>query len=99
MPVEPHLPGPTEAIRGIRRLELTDELEKLLRAAWKTGFRDDPDDSLLDAVAAALVNIGCSGAEGYERVMQIFGRLMVKYRDDEEKASALKTWIGQCRQN
>ena len=99
MPAELYLPGLTEAIRGIRRLELTDELEKLLRAAWKTGFRDDPDDSLLDAAAAALVNIGCSGEDGYERAVQIFGRLMEKYQGDEEKTSALKMWIRQCRQD
>ena len=98
MPVEPFLPGPTEAIRGIRRVELTDELEKLLRAAWKAGFRDDPDDSLLDAAATALVNIAGGGGYGYERVMQIFERLMVKYRDDEEKVAALKQWIRECRQ-
>lgn len=97
MPMELILPGPAEAIRGIRRLELTDELELLLRAAWKPGFRDDPDDSLVDAAAAALVHIAYNGEEGYERVMQVFERLMVKYREDEEKVSAINGWVGECR--
>lgn len=97
MPTELVLPGPTEAIRGIRRVELVDELELLLRAAWKPGFRDDPDDSLMDAAAAALVQIACSSGEGYERVMQVFERLMVRYREDEGKVSAIKVWVGECR--
>ncbi len=96
LPMEPFLPGPAEAVRGIRDPELTDELEKLLKAAWKTGFRDDPGDSLLAAAAAALVKIAHSGDDAYGQVMQIFERLMEKYRDEEEKLSALRRWRREC---
>lgn len=97
MPTELVSPGPAEAIRGIRRVELTDELERLLRSAWRPGFRDDPDDGLMDAAAAALVQIARSGGEGYERVMQVFERLMVRYREDEGKVSAIKAWVRESR--
>lgn len=96
MPTDPYVPGVAEAIRGISRVELTDELEKLLRAAWKAGFRDDPDDSLSAAAATALVHIACSGEEGYERVMQVFARLTEKYWEEVEKVAALKQWIREC---
>lgn len=90
-------PGPAEAVRNICNIELADELEKLLRMAWKEGFRDDPDDSLLNAAAAALVTVGHSDAQGYKRVREIFERLMELYRNEEEKVAVIKQWIAESR--
>lgn len=86
-----------EAIRGIHRVDLADELETLLLAFWRPGFRDNPDDSLIHAAAAALVDIAQSGETGYERVMQILERLMVRFREEEEKVAAIKQWVRESR--
>lgn len=82
MPKEVMIPGPAEAVREIHRMELTGELEKLLQAAWRPGFRDDPCDSLRSAVEAALLRIADRSREGELCVAQIFGRLKEKYPSD-----------------
>lgn len=63
MPPEPAAYELAEAVRGIRRAELADELEKFVRAANRTGFRDNPENSLLDASLTALAAIACDGEE------------------------------------
>lgn len=93
MPREWLTPGPAEAVRSIHSVELTDELERLLRVAWKAGFRDDPDESLLHAAAMAMVAIGQKGGQGYKQVMQAFDHLMEWYSKEDEKVSAIKGWM------
>lgn len=63
MPPEPAAYELAEAVRGIYRAELADELEKFVRAASRTGFRDNPEDSLLDASLTALAAIACDREE------------------------------------
>lgn len=80
MTKEAIVPGPAEAVREIYRIELAGELEKLLQAVWKPDFRDDPYDSLLRAVEAALSRIASDSLQGSECVAQIYKRLREKYR-------------------
>lgn len=79
MPKEMMVPGPAEAVREIYRVELADELEKLLQAVCKPDFRDDPYDPLLSAVEAALSRIASDSARGSDCVAQIYKRLRDKY--------------------
>lgn len=82
MPKEVMIPGPAEAVREIHKMELVGELEKLLQAAWRPGFRDDPCDSLRSAAEAALLRIAGRSRAGEICVLQIRERLKEKYQSD-----------------
>lgn len=69
MPPAPAAYELAEAVRGIRRAELRDELEKFVCAARKNGFRDNQEASLLDASMEALAAIACDGKGKMERGM------------------------------
>lgn len=84
-----------EAIRNISAPELTGELERFFALGLKNNFRDDPDYSVLDAAADALVRMAAVGPEEYTMVETIFNRYLDLYQDSQWKRDKIETCL--CR--
>lgn len=82
--------GITEAIRNIDAPELLDGLERFLSLGLKDSFKDDGQDSMLDAALDALVRMASSGAEEYAAVREMLGRYLRQYRDSSWKKEKLE---------
>ncbi len=90
-------PDPVCAIGQIYRVELLDELEKLLRLILKDSFRDRKDHGLRENLRLAFWNVATRGGEGAQvKVLELLRSYAARYPDDSEKACLLHEWIGVC---
>lgn len=85
----------TDAIRRINRPELIAVLKGYLFLCLRDNFRDNPEDSLLDAVCDALVGIGSARETEQKAVRRIFEEALERYGDISWKCEVLERCIGR----
>ncbi len=87
-------PDPIRMIAGIYKVELMDELERLLRLVLKDSFHDRKQDGLRKNLELAFQNVAGNGGNGaQEKVRTLLKDYRSKYPDESWKAKMLTEWL------
>ncbi len=90
-------PDPIQAVGGIDRVELLDELERLLELSVRKTLQDRSYDGVKSQVITAMTAIACTGKQPYEAVIRSLERFQERHEGDFGLCSFAERCKGDVR--